>query len=111
MLNFNCIYLTPPSFLIANGWDFDEMLNLILKNIINNKHNRGIAIFGGVLMALAPINVIYDGIYWLNPGPVTLLTMIAFYFAIKKKWWQTFFWLALATMTKQNALFFAYPVF
>ncbi len=84
---------------------------LILKNIIKNKHNRGIAIFGGVLMAIAPINVIYDGVYWLNPGPVTLLTMIAFYFAIKKKWWQSFFWLAIATMTKQNALFFTYPLF
>lgn len=84
---------------------------LILKNIIKSKHKRGIAIFGGLLMALAPINIIYDGVYWLNPGPVTLLTIIAFYFAIKKKWWQAFFWLAIATMTKQNALFFSYPLF
>jgi hypothetical protein len=84
---------------------------LILKNIIKSKHARGIAVFGGLLMALAPINIIYDGVYWLNPGPVTLLTIVAFYYAIKKKWWQAFFWLAIATMTKQNALFFTYPMF
>ncbi|NHJ86315.1 MAG: hypothetical protein FK734_12700, partial [Asgard group archaeon] len=78
---------------------------LILKNIITNKHSKVIAFFGGFLMAIAPINVIYDGVYWLNPGPVTLLTIIAFLFASKKKWWQAFFWLAVATMTKQNALF------
>ncbi len=84
---------------------------LILKNVIKNKYSRGIALFGGLLMALAPINIIYDGVYWLNPGPVTLLTITAFYFGIKKKWWQAFFWLAIATMTKQNALFFAYPLF
>ncbi|MHA1126110.1 MAG: hypothetical protein ACTSO7_15075 [Candidatus Heimdallarchaeota archaeon] len=84
---------------------------LILKSIIKNEHASGIALFGGFLMAIAPINIIYDGIYWLNPGPVTLLTLIAFYFATKSKWWQAFFWLALATMTKQNALFFTYPMF
>ncbi|NHJ38503.1 MAG: DUF2029 domain-containing protein [Asgard group archaeon] len=84
---------------------------LILKETIKTETSRIIAVVGGILMAIAPINVIYDGIYWLNPGPVTLLTIIAFYFAIKKKWWQAFFWLAIATMTKQNALFFTYPVF
>ncbi|MHA1505138.1 MAG: hypothetical protein ACTSPT_08120 [Candidatus Heimdallarchaeota archaeon] len=84
---------------------------LILKNIIKNEHAGGIALFGGFLMAVAPINIIYDGLYWLNPGPVTLLTLITFYFATKSKWWQAFFWLALATMTKQNALFFTYPLF
>lgn len=84
---------------------------LILKNIIKNEHANGIALFGGFLMAVAPINIIYDGIYWLNPGPVTLFTLIAFYFATKSKWWQAFFWLALATLTKQNALFFTYPMF
>ncbi|RLI71580.1 hypothetical protein DRO91_01755 [Candidatus Heimdallarchaeota archaeon] len=84
---------------------------LILREINKTKTSRVVAVFGGVLMAIAPINVIYDGIYWLNPGPVTLLTIIAFYFAMKKKWWQAFFWLAIATMTKQNALFFAYPLF
>ena len=84
---------------------------LILKEIFKEKKGRAIGLVGGVLMMLAPINVIYDGIYWLNPGPVTLITMIAFYFATKKKWWQAFFWLAVATMTKQNALFFTYPLF
>jgi len=84
---------------------------LILREVNKTETSRIIAVIGGVLMALAPINVIYDGIYWLNPGPVTLLTIVAFYFAVKKKWWQSFFWLAMATMTKQNALFFAYPLF
>lgn len=84
---------------------------LILKEVIKTKTSRIVAVVGGILMAIAPLNVIYDGIYWLNPGPVTLLTIIAFYFAIKKKWWQAFFWLAIATMTKQNALFFTYPMF
>ena len=87
------------------------VIYLILKEAFKGQKARGIAIIGGVLMAIAPVNVIYDGIYWLNPGPVTLLTIIAFYFAIKKKWWQAFFWLAVATMTKQNALFFTYPLF
>ncbi|MBN1328636.1 MAG: DUF2029 domain-containing protein [Candidatus Heimdallarchaeota archaeon] len=84
---------------------------LILREAIKKDTSRIIAIIGGFLMALAPINVIYDGIYWLNPGPVTLLTLIAFYFALKNKWWQAFFWLAFATMTKQNALFFTLPMF
>jgi len=84
---------------------------LILKSIIKNEHASGIALFGGFLMAVAPINIIYDGLYWINPGPVTLLTLIAFYFATKSKWWQAFLWLAIATMTKQNALFFTYPMF
>ncbi|MFW9922838.1 MAG: glycosyltransferase family 39 protein [Candidatus Thorarchaeota archaeon] len=84
---------------------------LIIKNLFKKERGRQVAILGGILMAIAPINVVYDGIYWLNPGPVTLLTIIAFYFAIKKKWWQAFFWLAIATMTKQNALFFTYPLF
>ncbi|NHJ47931.1 MAG: hypothetical protein FK733_09095 [Asgard group archaeon] len=84
---------------------------LILKETNKTKTSQVIAIIGGILMAIAPINVIYDGIYWLNPGPVTLLTIIAFYFAVKKKWWQAFLWLGIATMTKQNALFFTYPMF
>ncbi|HUT81312.1 MAG TPA: hypothetical protein VMZ29_08930 [Candidatus Bathyarchaeia archaeon] len=84
---------------------------LILREAIKKDTSRIIAIIGGFLMALAPINVIYDGIFWLNPGPVTLLSLIAFYFAIKNKWWQAFFWLAFATMTKQNALFFTFPMF
>lgn len=84
---------------------------LILKELFKGKKGRAIGLVGGILMMIAPINIIYDGIYWLNPGPVTLITMIAFYFATKKKWWQAFFWLAVATMTKQNALFFTYPLF
>jgi hypothetical protein len=84
---------------------------LIVKNIFTKKYATHLGLFAGFLMALAPINIVYDGIYWLNPGPVTLLTIIAFFFAVKKKWWQAFFWLAIATMTKQNALFFTYPLF
>jgi len=84
---------------------------LILRECIKKETSRVIAFIGGFLMAIAPINIIYDGIYWLNPGPVTLITLIAFYFAVKKKWWQAFFWLAIATMTKQNGLFFTYPMF
>lgn len=82
---------------------------LIIDEIFKQK--KAIAFLGGMLMVLAPINVIYDGVYWLNPGPVTLLTLISFYFVTKRKWWQAFFWLAIATMTKQNALFLTYPMF
>ncbi|HUU79079.1 MAG TPA: hypothetical protein VMX55_12095 [candidate division Zixibacteria bacterium] len=85
------------------------MIYLILNEIF--KERKAIAFLGGVLMVLAPVNVIYDGVYWLNPGPVTLLTLISFFFVVKRKWWQAFFWLALATMTKQNALFLTYPIF
>jgi len=84
---------------------------LIIKNIFKDKLSIGYAIFGGLLFALSPINIIYNGVYWLNPGPVTLFTLIALYFVIKKKWTGAFFWLAIATMTKQNAMFFTYPIF
>ncbi|MHA1124584.1 MAG: glycosyltransferase family 39 protein [Candidatus Heimdallarchaeota archaeon] len=84
---------------------------LIIKNIFKDKFSNAYAIFGGLLFAFSPINVIYNGVYWLNPGPVTLFTLLAFYFVIKKKWAGAFFWLAIATMTKQNALFFTFPIF
>lgn len=84
---------------------------LILREIIKGEHSRFIAIIGGVVMTLSPINIIYNGVYWLNPGPVTLFTLISFYFVVKRKWRNAFFWLAIATMTKQNAMFFTYPLF
>ncbi len=87
------------------------MVYLIIKKMFKDKRETFLAFIGGIVMALSPINVIYDGVYWLNPGPVTLFTLITFYFLINRKWRQTFFWLAIATMTKQNALFFTYPVF
>ncbi len=87
------------------------MVYLILKEITKGEHSRLIAFIGGFLMVFSPINIIYDGIYWLNPGPVTLFTLVSFYFIIKRKWRKAFFWLAIATMTKQNALFFTYPIF
>jgi hypothetical protein len=87
------------------------MVYLIIKEIMNKKDDNPIALVAGLVMSLSPINIIYDGVFWLNPGPVTLFTLVSFYFLTKKKWRQTFFWLALATMTKQNALFFTYPVF
>lgn len=87
------------------------MVFLILRKIIKNENSIIIAFFGSMLLVIGPLNLIYNGVYWLNPGPVALFTLIAFYFAIQNKWWQAFFWLAVATMTKQNALFLAYPLF
>ncbi|HUT80146.1 MAG TPA: hypothetical protein VMZ29_03010 [Candidatus Bathyarchaeia archaeon] len=87
------------------------MVYLIIKKIFKDEKNTFLAFIGGFVMALSPINIIYDGVFWLNPGPVTLFTLISFYFLLNRKWRQTFFWLALATMTKQNALFFTYPLF
>jgi len=87
------------------------VIYLIIKNLFKDRLSISYAIFGGILFALSPINIIYNGVYWLNPGPVTLFTMLAFYFVIKKKWASAFFWLAIATMTKQNAMFFTYPIF
>jgi hypothetical protein len=84
---------------------------LILREFIKGDRSRVIAFVGGFIMALSPINIIYNGVYWLNPGPVTLFTLVSFYFVLKKKWRKVFFWLAIATMTKQNALFFTYPLF
>lgn len=87
------------------------MVYLIVEKLVKRPGSKGIAFFAGMLMVLAPINVIYNGVYWLNPGPVILVTLICFYYIIDRKWWQVFFWLAIATMTKQDALFFTYPLF
>ncbi|MFW9921997.1 MAG: hypothetical protein ACFFDW_01785 [Candidatus Thorarchaeota archaeon] len=87
------------------------MVYLILKEIIKKRGGIYIAIFGGVLMAISPINLIYTGVYWLNTGPVTLFVLVCFYFLTQRKWWQTFFWLAIATMCKQDGLFLIYPIF
>ncbi|MBK5113250.1 MAG: hypothetical protein KGD59_13055 [Candidatus Heimdallarchaeota archaeon] len=84
---------------------------MILRELVKGDRSKVIAFIGGFIMALSPINIIYDGIYWLNPGPVTFFTLLSFYFVVKGKWRQVFFWLAIATMTKQNALFFTYPLF
>lgn len=83
---------------------------LILREIKPAKEKRLFSILGGLILAIAPINLVYIGIYWLNPGPVTFFTIISIYFIIKKKWRSVFFFLALATTTKQNALFLAYPL-
>lgn len=87
------------------------MVFLILKEIIKGSKSNLFAFVGGIIMAFSPINIVYVGIYWLNTGPVTLFTLVALYFVIKKKWFQAFFWLAIAAMTKQNALFLTYPIF
>ncbi|MEA2070585.1 MAG: hypothetical protein U9O98_04770 [Asgard group archaeon] len=84
---------------------------LILKEIISGENQNPIAFFGGVLFTLTPLNLLYIGAYFLNPGPVTLLTLLSIYFALRNNWKISFSWLALATMTKQNALFFTYPLF
>jgi len=84
---------------------------LIIEKVSQKANARLFAVIGGLTMALSPINLIYDGVYWLNPGPVTLFTLVAVYFIVENKWRQGFFWLAIATMTKQNALFFTYPFF
>ncbi|MHA1221216.1 MAG: hypothetical protein ACTSQB_05740, partial [Candidatus Heimdallarchaeota archaeon] len=84
---------------------------LIIRKIIKGKQSTLLAFIGGFVMVLSPINIIYDGVYWLNPGPVTLFTLISFYFVVDRKWRKAFFWLAIATMTKQNALFLTYPLF
>ncbi len=87
------------------------MVFLIIKEVVKGKFSQTVAIVGGLLMALSPINVIYEGVYWFNLQPITLFTLITFYFVIKKKWWQSFVWLAFAFMAKQNALFLTFPLF
>ena len=87
------------------------MVYLIVDKLVKGTKSKGVAFIAGMLMVFSPINIIYDGVFWLNPGPVTLFTLISFYFILERKWWQVFFWLAIATMTKQNALFFTYPLF
>ncbi|MCF2144307.1 MAG: hypothetical protein K9W42_11460 [Candidatus Heimdallarchaeota archaeon] len=87
------------------------MVFLIIHKALPISKRHFFATGAGLLMALAPINIIYNGVYWLNTGPVALFTLIALYFVLKNKWRQVFFWLAIATLTKQNALFLTYPLF
>ncbi len=87
------------------------IIYLIIKEVVKGKHSQIVAIVGGLLMAISPINVIYEGVYWFNLQPVTLFTLITFYFIIKKRWWQAFVWLALAFLAKQNAIFLILPLF
>lgn len=107
--NFHILWLAMP--LIATDATCACLVFLILRKIVKGTKSIAISFFAGLVMALAPINLLYNSVYFLNPGPVSLLTLLAIYFAIDNKWWQCFFWLAIATLTKQNALFLTYPIF
>ena len=87
------------------------MVFLIIYKALASSKRHFFATGGGLLMAFAPINIIYNGVYWLNTGPVALFTLIALYFVLENKWRHVVFWLAIATLTKQNALFLTYPLF
>ncbi|NHJ38595.1 MAG: hypothetical protein FK731_01085, partial [Asgard group archaeon] len=107
--NIHIIWLAMP--LITTDAACACLVFLILRKIVKGTKALSISFFAGLIMTLAPINLLYNGVYFLNPGPVTFLTLLAIYFAIDNKWWQCFFWLAIATLTKQNALFLTYPLF
>ncbi|NHK31408.1 MAG: hypothetical protein FK730_08660 [Asgard group archaeon] len=107
--SFHVLWLAFP--LIASDAACASVVYLILRKTVKGTKSISISFFAGMFIALAPINLLYNGVYFLNPGPVSLFTLLAIYFVIDKKWWQCFFWLAIATLTKQNALFLTYPLF
>ena len=53
---------------------------------------------------LNPINLFYNDLMWLNPGPTTFFLMVGLYFFLKQKWASSSISLAIATGFKQTAV-------
>ncbi|MGI0086037.1 MAG: hypothetical protein ACREBQ_13240, partial [Nitrososphaerales archaeon] len=54
-----------------------------------------------LIWAVNPINLFYNDLMWLNPGPTTFFLLMAVYYFLKKDWYFSAFMLALSTGFKQ----------
>ncbi len=71
------------------------------------ENNSKLAFAVAMIWAVNPINLFYNDLMWLNPGPTTFFMMVAIYYFLKKEWYFSAFLLAIATGLKQTAVLVA----
>ena len=102
LINVNLVFL--PLFLA------DILLPIIVYKFLIKSTDQKVAEWGLLATVLCPLTILYTGGLFLNTSLVTLFFIIALYFlSIKKYNWATFF-LAIAILSKQTAIFFVYPI-
>jgi Gpi18-like mannosyltransferase len=102
LININLVFL--PLFLA------DILLPIIVYKFLIKSTDQKVAEWGLLATVLCPLTIFYTGGLFLNTSLVTLFFIIALYFlSIKKYNWVTFF-LAIAILSKQTAIFFLYPI-
>lgn len=69
-----------------------------------------IAFAVSLIWAANPINLFYNDLMWLNPGPTTFFLLMAVYYFLKKEWYFSAFMLAISTGFKQISVL-ALPIF
>src|SRR5487761_325092 len=69
-----------------------------------------IAFAVSLIWAANPVNLFYNDLMWLNPGPTTFFLLMAVYYFLKKEWYFSAFMLAISTGFKQISVL-ALPVF
>ena len=69
-----------------------------------------IAFAVSLIWAVNPINLFYNDLMWLNPGPTTFFLLMAVYFFLKKDWYFSAFMLAISTGFKQISVL-VLPIF
>ncbi|HKW05089.1 MAG TPA: hypothetical protein VJN71_07320, partial [Nitrososphaerales archaeon] len=81
------ILTTIPVYLIAKQFLF--------------KGNSKMAFAVAIIWAVNPINLFYNDLMWLNPGPTTFFLMTGIYYFLKRDWYFSAFMLAVSTGFKQ----------
>jgi len=82
---------------------------LIAKNYLF-KGNSKLAFAVSLIWIFNPLNLFYNDLMWLNPGPTTFFVILAIYFLLKQDWTLSSISLAIATGLKQTAVLF-FPFF
>lgn len=57
-----------------------------------------------LLWMFSSLNLFYNDLLWLNPGPTTFFLMLGIYFFLKQKWFYSSIVLAISTGFKQTAV-------
>jgi hypothetical protein len=102
LININLAFL--PLFLA------DILLPIIVYKFLIKSTDQKIAEWGLLATVLCPLTIFYTGGLFLNTSLVTLFFIVVLLFlSIKRFNWATFF-LAIAILSKQTAIFFVYPI-
>jgi hypothetical protein len=78
---------------------------LIAKEFIFHGDSR-LSFVVAMIWSLNPINLFYNDLMWLNPGPTTFFLILSLYFFLKKNWFLSSLSLAISTGFKQVSIVF-----
>lgn len=85
-----------------------DALTVIPVYLIAKEHlfsgNSKVAFAVAMLFVFNPINLFYNDLMWLNPGPTTFFLMLGIYLFLRQKWAISSIVLAISTGFKQTAV-------